>query len=60
MVSRDHFQEVSLKLVEIAQPGARVVVGSQYVPEEIIPPLREAAGKRRASAEAPVVTLAVE
>jgi len=39
--------------------ATRVVVGSQYVPEEIIPPLREAAGKRRASAEAPVVALAV-
>ena len=40
--------------------ATRVVVGGQYVPEEVIQPLREAAARRRASAEAPAVALAVE
>lgn len=40
--------------------ATRVTVGSQYVPEDIIPPLRRAAATRRASAEPPVVALAVE
>lgn len=40
--------------------ATRVVVGSQYVPEEIVAPLRDAAKGRRASDAAPAVALTVE
>jgi predicted metal-dependent phosphoesterase TrpH len=40
--------------------ATRVPVGSQYVPEEIVPPLRERAATRRASRVAPQMALAVE
>jgi predicted metal-dependent phosphoesterase TrpH len=40
--------------------ATRVAVGGQYVPEEIVPPLREAAASRRPAAEAPAVELAAE
>ncbi|MGH2347935.1 MAG: PHP domain-containing protein [bacterium] len=40
--------------------ATRVAVGSQYVPEEIVPPIRSAAATRRPSPEAPDVPLRAE
>lgn len=40
--------------------ATRVPVGSQYVPEEVVAPIRAAAATRRAAREAPSVALAVE
>jgi hypothetical protein len=40
--------------------ATRVSIGNQYVPEEIVPALREAARRRHASSDAPAVALAVE
>ncbi|MDR7545623.1 MAG: PHP domain-containing protein [Armatimonadota bacterium] len=40
--------------------ATRVAVGSQYVPEEIVPPLREAAAGRQPAAKAPALGLGVE
>ncbi|MGQ0548268.1 MAG: PHP domain-containing protein [Armatimonadota bacterium] len=40
--------------------ATRVPIGSQYVPEEIVAPIRSAAATRRPSREAPRVALAVE
>ncbi|MBI3997478.1 MAG: histidinol phosphatase, partial [Armatimonadetes bacterium] len=40
--------------------ATRVPVGSQYVPEEIVPPLRAAAAARRPAPTPPEVALGVE
>jgi predicted metal-dependent phosphoesterase TrpH len=37
-----------------------VAVGSQYVPEELVPPLREAAARRTPAAQAPALELTAE
>jgi predicted metal-dependent phosphoesterase TrpH len=43
-----------------ADLATRVPLGSQYVPETIVSPLRAAAAARRPSVEAPTLTLAAE
>lgn len=40
--------------------ATKVSVGSQYVPEDVVPPIRSAAASRRPCREAPSVALAVE